>query len=83
MTPTLWTRWTRKELVLILAIVTFVCAVIFLSISLARPKPVASATLGADWQCRKALFATTCTRTLHSKSMLHSSHLAPVCPRRV
>jgi hypothetical protein len=46
MTPTLWTRWTRKELTLILAIVIFVGAVVLLSVGLARPKPIPSASLG-------------------------------------
>ncbi len=46
-----WTLWTRREIALIAAILTFACAAAFLSIKLTRPKPFASAALSAQWQC--------------------------------
>jgi len=82
MIPTSNNRWTRKELALILMIVTFICAVIFLSHSLARPKPVPNATLGADWQCTASLFATSCTRVPHAETVLHHPHKEGICLRR-
>jgi hypothetical protein len=82
MIPTLSNRWTRKELALILMIVTFVCAAIFLSVSLARPKPFPSAKLGADWQCRKSLFVTSCTRAPHAEAVLHRPQKEAICLRR-
>jgi hypothetical protein len=82
MIPTSRTRWTRKELTLVLAIVTFVCAVVFLSVSLARTKPSASAELGAEWQCRTSLFLTSCTRTPHTETVVDNPLKNPICLRR-
>jgi len=45
--------WTCKELALIAAIVALACVAAFLSIKLTRPKAFASATLGAEWQCKQ------------------------------
>jgi hypothetical protein len=42
--------WTRKELVLIVAIVALACAAAFLSIKLTRPKQSPDASLGIQWQ---------------------------------
>jgi hypothetical protein len=82
MIPTLRNRWTRRELVLILMIVTFICAVVFLSHSLARPKPFPSAKLGADWQCTASLLATSCTRAPHAEAVLHPPHKGAMCLRQ-
>jgi hypothetical protein len=84
MTPTLWTRWTRKELMLILAIVIFVGAVVLLSVGLARPKPIPSASLGVglEWQCSKTLFLTSCTKAVRSATVLHGAHNDAMCSRR-
>jgi hypothetical protein len=71
MIPTLNTRWTRKEFALILMIVTFICAVIFLLYNLAPPKPFPSAKLGADWQCTASLLVTSCIRAPHTEAVLH------------
>jgi hypothetical protein len=86
MTPTLWTRWTRKQLTLILVIVIFICAVIFLSVGLARPKPIpgassGDASSGVEWQCSKALLLTTCTKTVRNAAVLHA-HKDAICLRR-
>jgi uncharacterized SAM-binding protein YcdF (DUF218 family) len=82
MIPTLNSRWTRKELALILMIVTFICAVIFLSVSLARPKPYPSAKLGADWQCSTSLFMTSCTPAPQTEIVLHHPHKGAMCLRQ-
>jgi hypothetical protein len=49
-----WTLWTRQEIALIVAILTLACVAAFLSIKLTRPRPFASATLSAQWQCSPA-----------------------------
>ena len=71
MTPVLW---TRKQLAFILTIVTFVCVVAFLSLSLARSEPFPNADLGTEWRCSKTLFVTSCTRTPHTPAAFHSAH---------
>jgi hypothetical protein len=45
------TAWTRKELVLIVAIVAIACAAALLSVKLTRAKQSAGASLGIEWQC--------------------------------
>jgi hypothetical protein len=82
MTPTLRTRWTRKEFVPVLTIVTLICAVAFLSDSLARPKPVPSAELGPEWQCTTSLFMTSCTRIPQSEAVVDIPLKKAVCSRR-
>ncbi len=62
------TSWNRKQLGLIVAIVTFVCAAAFLSIALAHPKPTSNGGLGKDWQCSKtAGMLTVCTKVAHAR----------------
>jgi hypothetical protein len=46
-----WTLWTRQEIALIVAILTFACIAAFLSVKLTRPKPFATAAASAQWQC--------------------------------
>jgi len=46
--------WTCKELALIAAIVALACVAAFLSIKLTRPKPFASASFGAESQCKQS-----------------------------
>jgi hypothetical protein len=77
MTPTSRIRWNRKEFAFILAIVTFICAAVFLSVSLARPRPVASAELGAEWQCRTSFLMTSCTRTPHAETVVQNPAQEP------
>ena len=52
---------TRKRLVLATTVAALLGATAYLSVALAYPKPVAS-VLGADWQCQRVVFLTTCTR---------------------
>jgi len=46
-----WTLWTRQEIALIAAILTFACVAAFLSVKLTRPRPYASAASSTQWQC--------------------------------
>jgi len=57
-------QWNRKILTLIAAALT--CAAVAGSISFAYPTQVASPTLGAGWQCHRAVgILTTCSRVSH------------------
>jgi hypothetical protein len=49
-----------KAFVLIIA--TLACAAALASVALAYPRTVSNPALGAEWQCLKAMFVTTCTR---------------------
>ena len=54
--------WTRRGVVLVAAIVTFVCVAALLSVGLASPDPISTTALGADWQCSRVAFVfTICT----------------------
>ena len=57
-------QWNRKILTLVVAALT--CAAVAVSISFAYPTQVASPTLGAEWQCHRAVgILTTCSRVSH------------------
>jgi hypothetical protein len=61
-------QWNRKILALVVAALT--CAVAAVSISFAYPTQVASPTLGAEWQCHRAVgILTTCSRVSHVMPM--------------
>jgi hypothetical protein len=63
----IWTFWTRKEMVLVAAILALAGAGAFLSIKLIRPQPFASSIL-SEWQCtRTAGVLTVCTRVAPSR----------------
>jgi hypothetical protein len=56
--------WNHKVLTLALAALTG--AAVAVSISFAYPTEVASPTLGAEWQCHRAVgILTTCSRVSH------------------
>ena len=58
----IWTLWTYKEIVLVVAILALAGTGAFLSFKLIRPKPFASSIL-TEWQCtRTAGILTVCTR---------------------
>jgi hypothetical protein len=58
-----WNLWTRREIALVVAILALAVTATWLSIGLARPRPVASAVLSGPWQCTKtAGFLTVCTK---------------------
>ncbi len=52
----------RKPKVFAIAIATLACTAALLSLALAFPQTVFDPALGRDWQCRRSLFFTTCTR---------------------
>ena len=57
-------QWNRK--ILALVVVALTCAAAAVSISFAYPTQVASPTLGAEWQCHRAVgILTTCSRVSH------------------
>jgi hypothetical protein len=51
---------TPKAFMLIIA--AMACVAVLASVALAFPRPVSNPALGAEWQCRKAMFLTTCSR---------------------
>jgi hypothetical protein len=63
---------TPKASVLIVAVLA--CAAVFGSIALAYPRTVSNPALGAEWQCRKAIFMTTCSRVSRVEPALHRRH---------
>jgi hypothetical protein len=72
----------RKILTLILAALT--CAVAAVSISFAYPTRVASPTLGAEWQCHRAVgIMTTCSRVSHVVPMNNPAPARAIDIRRV
>jgi hypothetical protein len=60
---------TPRAFVLIVA--TLACAAALGSVALAYPRTVSNQALGADWQCRKAMFMTTCSRVSRVEPVLH------------
>lgn len=59
--------WNCKDLAFVAMIVALACVAAFLSIKLMRPKPLAHATLGVEWQCKPSLVFATCHRIAHVK----------------
>jgi hypothetical protein len=57
--------WNCKDLAFVAMIVALACVAAFLSIKLMRPKPLARATLGVEWQCEPSLVFATCHRIAH------------------
>jgi hypothetical protein len=52
----------RTPNALVLIVTTLACAAALGSVVLTYPRTVSNPALGAEWQCRKALFMTTCSR---------------------
>ena len=63
----------RTPSAFVLTVAALACAAAFASIALAYPRTVSNPALGAEWQCRKAMFMTTCSRV---------SRVEPVLQRR-
>jgi hypothetical protein len=75
--------WTRKGLVLSVAIVTLV-AIGAVSLGLAYPEPVPSAALGPDWQCTRLAFVlTTCKKLDRGQAATSGVREHRDCPRRM
>ncbi len=74
--------WTARNLVFVVAIVSFACIAAVVAIGLVYPEPVSSATLGPDWQCSRLAFVwTTCTRLNPAKSASARPAMNTACPR--
>ena len=72
--------WTRKGLMLSVAIVTLAAIAAALSIGLAYPEPVSSAALGPDWQCTRLAFVlTTCSKMVRAQSASAETRADPAC----
>jgi hypothetical protein len=75
-------QWNRKILTLVVAALT--CAAVAASISFAYPTQVASPTLGAEWQCHRAVgILTTCSRVSHVVPTNNPAHRRTTDIRRV
>jgi hypothetical protein len=72
----------RKPKVFVLAIATLACTAALLSMALAFPQTVFDPALGRDWQCRRSLFFTTCTRVVQPTPTAQISRERN-CPPRV
>lgn len=75
--------WIRRPLILSAAAVAIACAMGFLAVGLSYPEPVASASLGPEWQCSRLAFVfTTCSRvkTTHAAVPVRLAKI-PVCSR--
>ena len=55
-------------------VVALACLAVLGSIALAYPRTVSNPALGADWQCRKAIFLTTCSRISRVEPALHNRY---------
>ncbi len=64
----------RTPKAFMLIVTTLACAVVLGSIAVAYPRTVSNPALGADWQCRKAIFMTTCSRVGRIEPALHRRH---------
>ena len=75
-------QWqNRKVLALVMAALT--CVAVAASFALAYPTEVSSSTLGAEWQCHRAVVLTTCSRVSHVVPMNTRSHTRAMDIRRV
>jgi hypothetical protein len=72
----------RKHRVLMISIAVAAGAAALLSVALAYQEPVLDPTLGADWQCRRTMFMTSCTRAEQAIPTAHNSQ-PRACPPRV
>jgi hypothetical protein len=73
------TLTTTRKLALIVAAVTLA----FLSLAMAYPKPIASAALGAEWQCTRTAFVwTSCSRIRPTEAVAQSARKDAPCPPR-
>jgi hypothetical protein len=74
--------WTRRSLVLTAAAVALASAIGVFATGVSYPEPVARATLGPDWECKRLAFVfTTCSRTKHTEAMHVRLARSAVCGR--
>jgi hypothetical protein len=55
----------------VLIIAALACAAALASVALSYPRTVSNPALGAEWQCRKAMFLTTCSRVSRIEPAAH------------
>ena len=74
--------WNRKVLTLVIAAAA--CALVAVSIALAYPTKISSATLGSEWQCHRTVgILTTCSRVSNVVPMNSPSRSRATEMRRV
>ena len=74
-------RWTRKHLVFMLALVSLACVAV--AIGMTSPEPVQSAVLGPQWQCSRLAFVfTICSRVSEFERAIVRVAREPVCRRQ-
>lgn len=77
------TQWTRKQLVVTLALVSLACIAAVVGIGLVSPEPVQSAALGPQWQCSRLAFVfTVCSRVSEIERAIVRVAREPACRRR-
>jgi hypothetical protein len=60
------TSWRGADIVFMVVILAFACVAAYLSVRLTRPRPIANAGFGLEWQCSRTLgILTVCSRTAH------------------
>ena len=61
----------RTPRLFVLIVAALACAAALGSVALAYPRTVSNPALGAEWQCRKAIFMTTCSRVSRIEPATH------------
>ena len=72
----------RKPSVFVITIATLAGIAAMFAVTLAYPQPVHDPNLGGEWQCRRVMFLTTCTRVEQVTPTAQNSR-GRSCPRRV
>jgi hypothetical protein len=71
--------WIRRMIVVAAAMAALSGAIVLAG---SAPEPVASATLGPEWQCSRLIFVfTSCSRVRHTQSVRVRVTKIPVCAR--
>ena len=55
----------------VLIVAALACVAALASFALAYPRAVSNPALGAEWQCRKTMFLTTCSRVSRVEPATH------------
>jgi hypothetical protein len=63
----------RRRFALAMAVATLAASICLMTAVFARPKLVSNGILGADWQCQRILWLTSCTR-VQPVTPLRSGH---------
>jgi hypothetical protein len=68
----------RRRLALAIALAALTGSIGLMTAVFAHPKAVSGGILGADWQCQRIMWLTTCTRVEPVTPAVHSGHDEPV-----